>query len=99
MNRAQKYYEEFLKFHQQNPQVWVLFEKFTLECINRGFKRYSADAVIHRVRWETDIVTVGGIFKINDHHVTYYARMFHANHLEHEGFFKIRELTSLKKSE
>ena len=98
VTKAQRYYEAFLKFHGQNPRVWGLFEEFALECVRKGFKHYSADAIMHRVRWETDVVTEGDTFKVNNNYVTYYARMFHTNHPEHSTFFKLRELTSLKKS-
>lgn len=97
MTKAQKNYEAYLKFHQQNPRVWKLFEKFTLNRIDKGFKNYSAYAIMQRVRWETDILTVGDSFKINNNHIPYYARMFHTNHSERDGFFKVRELTTLKK--
>lgn len=81
---------KFWEFHIANPQVYALFERFTFEVIMRGFRHYSADAIIHRVRWETSITTTDNEFKINDHHTAYYARRFHANHPEHDGFFRLR---------
>lgn len=96
--KAQKNYEAFLSFHQQNPKVWTLFEKFTLDRIAKGFKNYSAYAIMQRVRWETDVVTEGDIFKINNNHIPYYARMFHTNHTDRSEFFRLRELTTTKKT-
>lgn len=82
--------ERFWKFHLDNPQVYILFEKFTLQLIARGFKHYSADAVMHRVRWETSVETTGDLWKINNDHTAYYSRRFMANHPEYSGFFRTR---------
>ena len=88
--------ESALKFHQQHPQVWVLFVKFTREMASRGFRNYSAYAIFERIRWETDEADVDGksTFKVNNNHRPYYARWYMQSFPEHEGFFRIRELTS-----
>ena len=45
------------KWHLSNPKVYELFKKFTLEAIRAGHKRYSAHAIVQRIRWHTDIET------------------------------------------
>lgn len=82
---------EFDKFHNENPRVYQLFERFTLEAISRGHGHYSADAIMHRVRWETSISTTDPEFKINNNHVAFYARMFMDNNPERVGFFETRQ--------
>ena len=82
--------EGFSVFHTNNPKVYELFRKFTLEVINRGYEHYSADAIMHRVRWETNVVKCHRQFKINNNFVTFYARLFMAEFPQHEGFFETR---------
>lgn len=83
---------DFEKFDKENPEVWTLFVHYTLEMIKLGFQRYSADAVMHRVRWESDLKTASrdGL-KINDHHVSFFARKFEAAYPQHAGFFRRRK--------
>jgi len=92
--RAEQIRRAFEAFHTANPHVWKLFEQFALETIFAGHKHFSADSICHRIRWETDVVTRGSTLKINDHFTAYYARMFHAAHPEHAGFFRNRVLPS-----
>jgi hypothetical protein len=74
-----------------HPPAWKLFQRFTLELIERGFARHSSDAVLHRVRWETAITTDdGSCFKVNNNVTPLYARRFHQTHPQHDGFFRTR---------
>ncbi len=83
-------------FHRQHPKVWTLFVKFTHEMIARGFNHYSAQAIFERIRWETDEADVDGrsSFKINNNHISIYARWYMATFPQHRGFFRIRKMTS-----
>lgn len=97
-SRADQIRKQYLKFHRKNPLVWDLFEKFTLEVIKSGHLHYSADAIIHRVRWETDVVAnKKSDFRINNNFVAYYARRFLRKHPKHRGFFRTRTRTSEEK--
>jgi hypothetical protein len=80
-------------WHNENPHVYELFERFTFEAINSGHTKLSAWLIINRVRWETDIVTTGREFKINNDYIAFYSRLFMANHPEYEGFFRTNEMT------
>ena len=83
--------EAFAKFDHDNPHVWHHYERFTLLAISSGRVRYSSDAIVHRIRWHLDIETRSADeFKINDHFTALYARKFHAEHPEHDGFFSTR---------
>jgi len=83
--------KQFWKFHKKNPKVWKLFVKFTFQIIKRGFENYSARAVIHRIRWHTNIETTGSQYKICNNHASRYARLFHHEFPEYKGFFKTRK--------
>ena len=88
--------EQVNAFHYKNPLVWHLFEKFTREVINRGFKNYSVNAVFERIRWERDIMSDGeaGQFKLNNNYRAFYARRFMVKYPQHDGFFRTRKQTS-----
>jgi hypothetical protein len=86
-----KLFEAFRVFHRANGHVWYLFERFAMEVVARGFRHYSADAVMHRVRWETTMSTrsVDGL-KINNNHVAWYARVFRETWPEYGDLFQMR---------
>jgi hypothetical protein len=73
-----------------------LFIRFSLELIERGFSNYSAQAIMERIRWETDEADVDGrsTFKINNNYVAWYARKFMEAYYEHDGFFRTRHRVS-----
>lgn len=92
--RADQIRARFERFHAANPQVWELFKKFTFQLIAAGRAHYSSDAIMQRIRWHTDVETVGEPVKINDHYTAFYARMFHKEFPAHDGFFRNRVQTS-----
>ncbi len=80
LTRADQIFERFCKFHRANPDAWRLFCKFTDEMRYHQSK-WSARAVLHRMRWESALSTAGdSVFKISDHFSVYYARMYLATH-------------------
>lgn len=82
--------ERFAKFHGENPHVWQMFVRFAFELIARGRKRYSADAIAHRIRWEMAFATTGEDFKLNNDYSQAYARLFAEAYPEHRDFFEMR---------
>ena len=72
------------------PVICDLFERLALDVIDRGFKRYSADAILHRVRWHYHIERGDRGFKCNDHWTATLARWFIDRHPEHKKFFELR---------
>lgn len=86
--KKQKWWE----WHKQNPHVYQLFKRFTYDALNAGKKHSSAWLIVNRIRWETSIVTRGSDFKISNDFIAYYARLFHAEHPQHEGFFRTKRM-------
>jgi len=80
-------YEEY---DRKNPQIYEMFRRFTLEAVRLGRKRFSAEAVINRIRWET-MVRGDDEFKINNNIKPYYSRKFMNEFPECEGFFQLRK--------
>ena len=84
----------FHEFNAKNPVIFNLFHRFAIEARGRGHKHFSADAIMHRVRWETSVSTTGRIFKINNNHIAYYARALMEQRPEFKGFFRTRKVPS-----
>lgn len=69
------------------------FEKLALELAGLGWKRYSADAILHRIRWHMHVERGDRSFKCNDHFTAPLARWFLDRHPELKAvkFFELRE--------
>lgn len=91
MSHAFALARQFEQFDAQYPQVWELFLRFTFQVIHVGYQHHSADAVLHRVRWETGVeIGPEHEYKINNNYSAFYARKFHRTYPEHAGFFRTR---------
>lgn len=67
------------------------FERLTLEVAAHGFRRYSAGAVAHRLRWHHHIEKGNRDFAINNNWTAGLARWFLDRHPELPAFFETRE--------
>lgn len=88
------------EFHATNPQVFRMFERFALEAVRASAARAPGSAirigarmVWERMRWETTITPIenGVPWRLNDHHVPFFARLFLERHPELGPIFEIRE--------
>jgi hypothetical protein len=95
-NTYEDMYARCVEFNREHPEVWRMFVEFTRDRIERGFDHYSARAIFHRIRWETEYPgsTEGEEYQLNDHHSPFYARAFMNTFPEHRGFFRVRVQTS-----
>ena len=87
--------ERFEAFDQENPHVYQLFDRFTLHAIDAGRTRFSAWAVVNRIRWFTSIETTDADYKINNDFIALYARKFMRQRPQYDGFFSIKEMTRI----
>lgn len=95
--RADQVFRRFSEFHRNNPMVWDLFCQFADEARTRH-SRYSADAILHRVRWEVSMtVQTHDHVKINNDFGPYYARMYLALFDQAAGFFELRRRKSAER--
>ena len=78
------------------PEIMDMFEKLAFVVIAAGFKRYSSDAILHRIRWHYNVEQGDRDFKCNDHWTATLSRWFMEKHPEHAGFFETRILRSEK---
>ena len=95
---GKKAFEKFKRFHTANPDVFDMFEHFTLEAVGSGMKKVGAKFVFERIRWELYVktkgaghcVATGRDLKLNNNFTPMYARMFMTKHKAHIGLFEIR---------
>lgn len=86
---------KFRRYLEKNPVVWRLFEEFTFDRINKGYEKYSADSILHRIRWEAPVKnSKSGEYKVNNNISSYMARRFIRKHPNHENFFALRRQTT-----
>jgi hypothetical protein len=87
---------DFKKYDEENPQIWVEFQKYSLIAKNdRKFKNYSSKGIFEIIRWHT-AVQGNDKFKLNNNFHADYARKMMATYPEFNGFFRIRELKAAR---
>ena len=77
-------------------EVYDLFERFSIEA-SRRTDRYSADAILHRIRWFSMIERGDRAFKGNNNWTPILARWFMGKYPSLTGFFELRVLSHERK--
>src|SRR5215475_1663948 len=72
------------------PEVLALFEKLALQIKGDGFSRYSADAILHRIRWHFHMERGMRDFKCNNNWTSAMARWAISRHPKLVEFFELR---------
>lgn len=70
------------------------FIELSHEARRAGFRRFSADAVLHRIRWYERVERGNREFKCNDHWTAPLARWTMLSAPELDGMFEIRKRRS-----
>lgn len=91
---ARSLHDRFMEFHTANPVVYKLFARFAREARAAGLDRYSAKAIMERLRWEIRISLRenNSSYKINNDYVARYARMLAQDDPSFANFFEFRAL-------
>ena len=83
--------DQFAAFDQAHPEVYQAFAKFAGQMRARGYTHYSADGIMHIVRYHAAVNPErDGGFKINNNFVALYARKLVAADPSFAGFFAFR---------
>lgn len=72
------------------PDVCLYFEKLALDLIRDGFKRYSADGLLHKIRWHWQVERGDRGFLVNNNWSAPLARWFIARNPAAKEFFALR---------
>jgi hypothetical protein len=81
-------------FHVANPNVYSKFCALAQQIIDAGYTHYSADAILHRIRWHYHVEQGDRQFVLNNNWTSRYARLWLSDHPEYAGFFETRVLKS-----
>lgn len=84
----------FIAYHHAHPEIYAAFRTLALRLLQRGVTHYGAKAIFEVLRYETAIRAQGEPLKINNVHVSRYARLLAANDQRFANFFEFRELRS-----
>jgi hypothetical protein len=74
-----------------SPEIAALFEQIALEVYRSGKTKFSARAILHRIRWYHSVERGDDSFKINNNTSAKLARWFMKRHPVCRGFFELRE--------
>jgi len=88
--------QKFNEYHTQNPNVYDLFKRYSIQLKESGHKHYGAKTIMERIRWHIDVESKGDKFKINNNYTSRYVRMLVAEIPAFAEFFRTRELLSRK---
>lgn len=84
--------ERFAEWAMRNNPAVRRFIELSLSKKRDGHKRYSADSVMHVLRWETNVRGDDGGFKWNNDYTSRLARMAMDLEPALRGFFQLRSL-------
>lgn len=82
--------------HDIPPHICDKFAELTLQVRALGIKKYSARAILHRLRWHYQIDRGDIHFKVNNNYSARLSRWFMKNHFGMHGFFETREGAATK---
>jgi len=86
MNSAQSIYPPDIPI-----EVCDKFVELARQARAAELRRYSADAILHQIRWHFVIEQRRGKFKVNNNWTAPLARWAMLNHPDLKGFFETRE--------
>ena len=89
----------FKAYHLENPNVFKSFLAASQEMRRAGRRKYSAWAIVNKIRWDFDISTKDKVFKINNESIALYARLVIYHHPEFCDFFEMRKMKPSDRSE
>jgi hypothetical protein len=84
-------WRQFVKFDEAHPDVWRNFQDITFDLIVAGVKHYSADSVLHVIRFHRATSTAKEAFRINNNFSACYARKWASCHPKQANFFARRQ--------
>ena len=96
LGKQRKIAEQFLEFHEANPDVFFELEKLAQMLIRRGRHKLSIGLLFEVLRWEFYMNTEdpNSEFKLNNNYRSHYARLLIERHPEFEAAIETRELRS-----
>jgi len=88
--------KDFMKYHNDNPQAWELFEEKAFEMYQMQ-ERFGARAIFEIIRYLEGKKKGPDGFKINNNYTPIYPRLLVSMYPHLEDFFKFREIKDTTK--
>ena len=88
--------KNFLDWLKQNPDVWKGFVELSFKAIKAGRQHYSAWLVAAVIRYNQDLKSQDGEFKISNERIGWLARFFHYKYPQYKGCYATRPLKEEK---
>lgn len=85
---------KFRIFHEKNPHIFDLFQKYASEAFFSGRKHFGVRMITERVRWHVAVETKGNMFKLNNNYNSCYARLLMIQQPAYRKMFSRRSSTS-----
>lgn len=82
--------KNYKKFKRENPKVYTKFKRYAKKMYTNGRRRYSADAIVHYIRLESDLNSTTNKIKISNNHVAYLARDLIKEDKRFKTFFTLK---------
>lgn len=84
--------DAFIRYHQENPEVWRYFSQYATRAMKSGVK-LGAKCIAENVRYRCEL-RYRGSFKVSNSWIAYYARAF--NVAVNREYFDCKELEGVK---
>ena len=80
----------FEEYDEKHPEIWDHFKSLALELIDHGVEHWGAKAIFEVIRHGRAVRHGDHEFKVNNNFTGDYARKFHSEFPQHDGFFETR---------
>ena len=78
-------------FDAGHPGIYPLFRELAAKVRRQGFVRYSADSLLHQMRWHHHVEKGNREFVVNDHWGAVLARRLIRDDPTYSTFFELRK--------
>ena len=88
-----KFFDDFMEFHEANPEVYQELRKLSLDLVDHGRERYGIGGLFEVLRWHRAMRTTDDEqedFKLNNNYRALYARLLMLVEPRLRGFFETR---------
>lgn len=89
--RGDRNAERWVTFHRANPDVYDKLVEVARFVHAHGSRRVGMKFLYERVRWLSEIETVGEKWKLNNTFTAFYARLLMFDHPDLDGLFELRK--------
>ena len=87
----------FRQYHRENPLVWDCFNRYALELVLSGKRKFSQRMIWETMRMDSMLSTKGEYYKLNNDYTKYYAEMWMLKNPTYGQVFEMRGESAIGK--